>query len=96
MGSRNNIKNIYKCDADLKIIQSFPVGNWDGGWYFGGFLWNYSSNILKKMDLNGATLKTFEIGTVSNNLIMQKSTEHNTEFLQENSFGIMKPMRFTL
>ena len=71
-------KNIYKCDADLNIIQSFPVGNWDGGWYFGGFLWNYSSNILKKMDLNGATLKTFEIGTVSNNLIMQKiyGTQH--------------------
>lgn len=69
---------IYKCDADLNIIQSFTVGNWDGGWYFGGFLWNYSSNILKKMDLNGTTLKTFEIGTVSNNLIMQKiyGTQH--------------------
>lgn len=71
-------KNIYKCDADLNIIQSFPVGNWDGGWYFGGFLWNYSSNVLKKMDLNGTTLKTFEIGSVSNNLIMQKiyGTQH--------------------
>ena len=70
--------NIYKCDADLNIIQSFPVGNLDGGWYFGGFLWNYSSNILKKMDLNGTTLKTFEIGTVSNNMIMQKiyGTQH--------------------
>ena len=77
-GPATTSKNIYKCDADLNIIQSFPVGNWDGGWYFGGFLWNYSSNILKKMDLNGATLKTFEIGTVSNNLIMQKiyGTQH--------------------
>lgn len=69
---------ICKCDADLNIIQSFPVDNWDGGWYFGGFLWNYSSNVLKKMDLSGATLKTFKIGTTSNNLIMQKifGTQH--------------------
>lgn len=71
-------KHIYKCDADLNIIQSFPAGNYDGGWYFGGFLWNYSSNVLKKMDLSGATLKTYEIGTTSNNLIMQKiyGTQH--------------------
>lgn len=69
---------IHKCDADLNIIQSFPVGNYDGGFYFGGFLWNYSSQVLKKMDLSGVTLKTFEIGTISNNLIMQKiyGTQH--------------------
>ena len=69
---------IHKCDADLNIIQSIPAGNYDGGWYFGGFLWNFSSNVLKKMDLSGATLKTFEIGTTSNNLIMQKiyGTQH--------------------
>ena len=77
-GPATTSTKIYKCDADLNIIQSFNVDNWDGGWYFGGFLWNYSSNILKKLDLNGTTLKTFEIGTVSNNLIMQKiyGTQH--------------------
>lgn len=77
-GPATTSTKIFKCNADLNIIQSFPVGNWEGGWYFGGFLWNYRSNILKKMDLNGTTLKTFEIGTVSNNLIMQKiyGTQH--------------------
>lgn len=77
-GPSTTSTKIYKCDADLNVIQSIPAGNYDGGWYFGGFLWNYSSNVLKRMDLSGATLKTFEIGTISNNLIMQKiyGTQH--------------------